>query len=133
MWSEPFSAPTQALRTVEQESEGCVKAALRRMVPARQPVAHFTRHRDMVTSLAPCLANDHFEIERAPLANARFDVTVISRYFPEFERTLCFAIICWLGGASACRKEGVPPPGHALRWEGNASAPWASPEKAHIA
>src|SRR5262249_34807158 len=55
---------------VEQESEGCLKAALRRMVPARQPVAHFTRHRDVVTSLAPCLANDHFEIERATLANA---------------------------------------------------------------
>src|SRR5262245_61709659 len=51
---------------VEQESEGCLKAALRRMVPARQTVAHFTRHRDVVTSLAPCLANDHFEIERAP-------------------------------------------------------------------
>src|SRR5262245_4313106 len=55
---------------VEQESEGCLKAALRRMVPARQPVAHFTRHRDVVTSLAPCLANDHFEIERATLASA---------------------------------------------------------------
>src|SRR5262245_7732417 len=55
---------------VEQESEGCLKAALRRMVPARQPVAHFTRHRDVVTSLAPCLANHHFEIERATLANA---------------------------------------------------------------
>src|SRR5262245_45787454 len=55
---------------VEQESEGCLKAALRRMVPARQPVAHFTRHRDVVTSLAPSLAKDHFEIERATLAHA---------------------------------------------------------------
>src|SRR5262245_29490512 len=55
---------------VEQESEGCLKAAFRRMVPARQPVAHFTRHRHVVTSLAPSLANDHFEIERATLANA---------------------------------------------------------------
>jgi hypothetical protein len=40
------------------------------MLAGRQPLAHFTRHRDVVTSLALSFTNDHFEIESAALANA---------------------------------------------------------------
>jgi hypothetical protein len=40
------------------------------MLAGRQPFAHFTRYRDVVTSLALSFTNDHFEIERAALLNA---------------------------------------------------------------
>ena len=55
---------------VEQETEGRLKTALGRMLAGRQPLAHFTRHRDAVTSYALSFTNDHFEIERDALANA---------------------------------------------------------------
>ena len=55
---------------VEQETEGRLKTALGRMLAGRQPLAHFTRHRDVVTSHALSFTNDHFEIERDALANA---------------------------------------------------------------
>src|SRR3954468_5741595 len=55
---------------VEQETEGRLQTALGRMPAGRQPLAHFTRHRDVVASLALSFTNDHFEIERAALANA---------------------------------------------------------------
>jgi hypothetical protein len=40
------------------------------MLAGRQLFAHFTGHRDVVTSLALSFTNDHFEIERTALANA---------------------------------------------------------------
>ena len=40
------------------------------MLAGRQPLAHFMRHRDVVTSHALSFTNDHFEIERDALANA---------------------------------------------------------------
>src|ERR1700716_2860801 len=55
---------------VEQETEGRLKTALGRILAGRQPLAHFTRHRDVVTSHALSFTNDHFEIERDALANA---------------------------------------------------------------
>ena len=55
---------------VEQETEGRLQTALGRMPAGRQPFAHFTRHRDVVTSHALSFTNDHFEIERDALANA---------------------------------------------------------------
>src|SRR5215469_4709578 len=55
---------------IEQKTEGRLKTALGRMFAGHQPLAHFTGHGDMVTSLARSFTNDHFETERAALANA---------------------------------------------------------------
>ena len=54
--------------TVEQEPEGCFEAALRRVFACRQPLAHLSRHRDVVPSLAISLADDHIENEGLALA-----------------------------------------------------------------
>ena len=50
--------------------EGRFKTTLGRMLAGRQPLAHFTGYRDVVTSSALSFMNYHFEIERAALANA---------------------------------------------------------------
>src|SRR5262249_55950567 len=52
---------------IEQETEGRLKTALGRMFAGHQPLAHFTGHGGMVTSLARSFTNDHFETERAAL------------------------------------------------------------------
>src|SRR5262245_34136131 len=49
--------------TIEQEPEGCFEAALRCVFACRQPLAHRSRHRDVVTSLALSLGDDHIENE----------------------------------------------------------------------
>ena len=49
--------------TVEQEQEGCFEAALGRVLARRQPFAHLSRHRDVVTSLGLSLGDDHIEDE----------------------------------------------------------------------
>src|SRR5262252_4227112 len=49
---------------VEQEPEGRLNTAFRRMLPRRQPLAHLSRHGDVVASLALSLADDHIENER---------------------------------------------------------------------
>ena len=56
--------------SVEQERMADFKTALGRILASRQPLAHFTRHRDVVASPALSFANDHFEIENDALANA---------------------------------------------------------------
>src|SRR6266849_9369147 len=55
---------------VEQELEGRLETAFRRMLPRRQPLAHLSRHRDVVTSLTLSFADDHLENERIVLGNA---------------------------------------------------------------
>jgi hypothetical protein len=47
---------------VEQESEGCFETALRRML-ARQLLASFSRHRDVVMGLPISLPDDHLEFK----------------------------------------------------------------------
>src|SRR5258708_33028286 len=54
---------------VEQEPEGRFETALRRMLACRQPLAHLSRHRDVVTRLALSLTDDHLENERAALGS----------------------------------------------------------------
>src|SRR5262249_53109318 len=54
--------------TVEQEPEGCLEAALRRVLARSQPLARLSRHRDVVTGLALSLGHDHLEHERIALA-----------------------------------------------------------------
>jgi len=49
--------------TVEQEPERCFEAAPRRVLTRRQPLAHLSRHRDVVTSLALSLGDDHIQDE----------------------------------------------------------------------
>src|SRR5262247_4321163 len=49
--------------TIEQEPEGCFETALRRVFARRQPLAHFSRHRNVVASLALSLGDDHIENE----------------------------------------------------------------------
>src|SRR5215469_1625293 len=55
---------------VEQEPEGRLDAAFWRMLARRQPLAHLSRHRDVVTSLALSFADDHLENERVALGSA---------------------------------------------------------------
>src|SRR5262249_21869741 len=55
---------------VEQESEGRFETAFRRMPAARQPLAHLSRHRDVVTRLTLSFADDHLENERVALGGA---------------------------------------------------------------
>src|SRR5215831_12597681 len=55
---------------VEQEPEGRLETAFRRMLARRQPLAHLSRHRHAVASLALSFADDHLENERAVLASA---------------------------------------------------------------
>jgi hypothetical protein len=40
------------------------------MLARRQPLAHLSRHRDVVTSLAVSFADDHLENERVVLGSA---------------------------------------------------------------
>src|SRR5215471_11994192 len=55
---------------VEQEPEGRFETAFRGMLARRQPLAHLSRHRDVVTSLALSFADDHLENERVALGSA---------------------------------------------------------------
>src|SRR6516165_11378333 len=55
---------------VEQETEGRLEAAFGRMPPRRQPLAHLSRHSDVVTSLALSFADDHLENERVVRGSA---------------------------------------------------------------
>src|SRR5690349_7354787 len=55
---------------VEQETEGRLETAFGRMLPRRQPLAHLSRHGDVVMSLALSFADDHLENERVVLGSA---------------------------------------------------------------
>src|SRR5260370_32202241 len=55
---------------VEQEAEGRLETAIRRMLPGCQPLAHLSRHRHVVTGLTRSFTDDHLEIERVALGNA---------------------------------------------------------------
>src|SRR6516225_7504797 len=55
---------------VEQEPEGRLETALRGMLARRQPFAHLSRHRDVVTSLVLSFTDDHLENERVMLGEA---------------------------------------------------------------
>src|SRR6516225_7037553 len=55
---------------VEQEPEGRLETAFGRMPPRRQPLAHLSRHGDVVTSLAFSFADDHLENERVVRGSA---------------------------------------------------------------
>src|SRR5262249_4550104 len=55
---------------VEQEPEGRLETAFWRMLPRRQPLAHLSRHGDVVTSLVLSFADDHLENERVVLGSA---------------------------------------------------------------
>src|SRR6516165_5923993 len=56
--------------TVEQEPEGRFETALRRVLARRQPLAHLSRHRDVVMGLALSFSDDHLENERVVLGSA---------------------------------------------------------------
>ena len=56
------------------------------MLAGCQPLAHLSRHRHVVTS--PTLSFTELEREPKELILGAFDATMISRYFPEFEREL---------------------------------------------
>src|SRR5499426_1355889 len=55
---------------VEQEPEGRLDTAFRCMLARRQPLAHLSRHGDVVTSLALSFADDYVENERVVLGSA---------------------------------------------------------------
>src|SRR6516162_1328189 len=55
---------------VEQKPEGRLETAFGRMLARRQPLAHLSRHGDVVTSLTLSLADDHLENERVMLGSA---------------------------------------------------------------
>src|SRR5215467_11407097 len=55
---------------VEQEPEGRLDTAFWRMLACRQPLAHLSRHGDVVTSLALSFADDHIENKRVVRGSA---------------------------------------------------------------
>src|SRR6516225_10855599 len=55
---------------VEQEPERHLDTAFWRMLPRRQPLAHLSRHGDVVTGLALSFTDDHIENERVVRGSA---------------------------------------------------------------
>src|SRR5438128_2270569 len=55
---------------VEQEPERHLDTAFWRMLPRRQPLAHLSRHGDVVTGLTLSFADDHLKNERVVLGSA---------------------------------------------------------------
>src|ERR1700756_3666049 len=55
---------------VEQEQERHLDTAFWRMLPRRQPLAHLSRHGDVVTGLTLAFADDHLKNERVVLGSA---------------------------------------------------------------
>src|SRR6266436_6254475 len=55
---------------VEQEPERRLDTAFWRMLPRRQPLAHRSRHGDVVTGLTLAFADDHLKNERVVLGSA---------------------------------------------------------------
>ena len=78
------------------------------MLAGRQPLAHFTRHRDVVTINALSFTNGDFEIERDALANApdldHGDLSVVEP--PETGGTVVpVAKATWFWKATATRRD----------------------------
>ena len=55
---------------IEQEAEGRLETAFRRMLAGCQPLAHLSRHRHAVTGFTASFTDDHLEIQRVALGNA---------------------------------------------------------------
>src|SRR5215472_12020431 len=73
---------------VEQEPEGRLETAFGRMLARRQPLAHLSRHGDVVTSLTLSFADDHLENERVVRGSApdlnHVDLLGDARMFKEY-------------------------------------------------